>query len=622
MDRDVSSLMIGMLGLPGKDEFGAERDTKRPLLLDSVMKGKPRVSGSRLLSIPAEILANIVDYIADDRPALAALALVNSDCRQLARSCQFVDVCFDYSPKAFGLLQALLREVDTRYCDESQPTIGACIRRVTVKPHPKWVAFVHWELHESIWGDTRKSFTKERRAELREEATNNYLTYRSGLLMAISVAMPHLETIAWHDRISVDAHFFKAIAHSPIQHLKLSRVPIEEPYLMEPPLTPAVMQLRSLYVDVRLAVQDSHDLEDEHGVLSTPRVISPFFKTLLQRCAPTLESLVWYSMDIIRRRETISLGDEPISFPRLRQLKLGWLQLALPALSSFFSAPLRQLALPSPHNFETIANFLADCKPLRDLQTLVVPPLDDPKTAGALVSFLGKHTDLQKLCIEQSIPTVLDSQIVPLLSGGSFSSLVSLSLSWRGPGIEQDTQPHIATVAEESIAAIGRIVSLEQLCLTAGEQIGWRYQWEVDHDILRANFKGLTKLKKLAICRDTYRTHDALEVEAYYSDRLVRDPEWVDAQVRPELDEGADVQDDDIPYEEVWERAHRNRMLCQAEKYAAILPSLMWIFCGQWPMAIKERENGTFRAAIPLSKERDTCYTALSRMFSMGVAED
>lgn len=84
MDRDVSWPMTSTIGTLGSDEFGAETDTKRPLLLDSVMEGKPCISGSRLLGIPAEILAIIVDFIADDKPTLAALALVNSDCRQLA----------------------------------------------------------------------------------------------------------------------------------------------------------------------------------------------------------------------------------------------------------------------------------------------------------------------------------------------------------------------------------------------------------------------------------------------------------------------------------------------------------------------------------------------------------
>jgi hypothetical protein len=44
-----------------------------------------------------------------------------------------------------------------------------------------------------------------------------------------------------------------------------------------------------------------------------------------------------------------------------------------------------------------------------------------------------------------------------------FSNILSLSLSWKGPGIAEDTRPHIAAVAEESLAAIGTINSLEQL---------------------------------------------------------------------------------------------------------------------------------------------------------------
>lgn len=77
-----------------------------------------------------------------------------------------------------------------------------------------------------------------------------------------------------------------------------------------------------------------------------------------------------------------------------------------------------------------------------------------------------------------------------------------------------------------------------------------------------------------------------------------------------------------MSYNATWERVHRNRMLRQAEKYAAAIPSLEWIYCGQWPMAIQERGNETPRVAVPLSKERDTCYTALSRMFAMGGGED
>ncbi|KAJ5587807.1 uncharacterized protein N7459_003572 [Penicillium hispanicum] len=613
--HDVSQLMTHSLLGKGRDDFGAEMDTKRPLLLDSVMEGKSRISGSRLLTIPAEILANIVDFLVDDRPTLAALALVNSECRQLARSCQFVDICFDYSLQAFGLLRALLQESATRVHAVSHPTIGACIRRITVKSRPEFVVSAHRELYESVYGETRESCTNKRRNELRIWAFQQYLNYRSTLLMVISAAMPNLETIVWYDHICVDAHFFKVIAHSPIRHLKLSGISIAKPYLLEPPLTPTVMQLRSLYIEIDLI---------SHPLLKN-KFLSPFFEGLLRRCASTLESLVWYPKSYLQEGETISLGDEPIFFPHLRHLKLEFLQLTPHALSSFLSAPLRQLALPLFD--ETMENLLVKWESIRDLQTLVAPSLYNPKAVDALVSFLQKNTGLQKLCIQSTFFTTLDSQIIPLLSAGQFSNLVSLSLSWAPSMLRpRRSQTQIVTVAEESIAAIGTIVSLEQLCLTAGGLAGALCQWLVDHEMLRANLKGLTKLKKLAICRDTYQTDDTFHVERYYLERVLHDVDWSDARARPELDAAADVEDDDtddddieyIENKKIWERAHRNRMLGHAEQYAATMPSLEWVFCGFWPMAIKERGDGTGKAAIPLREQKDMGNTSLKCIFAMG----
>lgn len=65
---------------------------------------------SRLLTIPVEILANILKHIAEDKKALASLALVTSDCRKLARSYQFSTLCFDYGPNTLDLLARLVEE--------------------------------------------------------------------------------------------------------------------------------------------------------------------------------------------------------------------------------------------------------------------------------------------------------------------------------------------------------------------------------------------------------------------------------------------------------------------------------------------------------------------------------
>lgn len=55
---------------------------------------------------------------------------------------------------------------------------------------------------------------------------------------------------------------------------------------------------------------------------------------------------------------------------------------------------------------------------------------------------------------------------------------------------------------------------------------------------------------------------------------------------------------------EIWELSHRNFMLAESEKYAAVLPSLEWIYCGQWPMKIKAPGDGSFGNAVPLPDER------------------
>ena len=59
-----------------------------------------------------------------------------------------------------------------------------------------------------------------------------------------------------------------------------------------------------------------------------------------------------------------------------------------------------------------------------------------------------------------------------------------------------------------------------------------------------------------------------------------------------------------ITFSEVWERSHRNHMLTQAELYAATLPKLEAIYCGQWSMSIQPPNRKGTRKAVPLSSER------------------
>ncbi|KAK3660801.1 hypothetical protein LTR56_000559 [Elasticomyces elasticus] len=74
---------------------------------------------------------------------------------------------------------------------------------------------------------------------------------------------------------------------------------------------------------------------------------------------------------------------------------------------------------------------------------------------------------------------------------------------------------------------------------------------------------------------------------------------------------------DELPSEEIWELSHRNMMLTEAEDLARLMPSLEWLFLGQWPIRI--RASGM---AVPLSDTRVMGYnppdTLLKPIFSLG----
>jgi hypothetical protein len=648
MNHDVSELMMSSFSGNENDKFGKDKDARLPLLLPKVMEGRPIQSTSLLLCrLPPEILGDIMDLIADDKAALSALALVNSDCRQLARSCQFADVCFDYSPNSTLFLFQLMKEGITRlgHDDPSTttrpPYIGPCIRRVAVKPRPKWVAHAHADLYDAIFGHAANDFSREHRNELSKKATDLYFaTYRTPIQIAMKLAMPNLEALLWHDRLCLDGAFFRTVTNLPIRHLRLAGIHIGEICRLEPPATPLAVPLESLSLRVQLCsderfhrskpAADTDADADADADTWENRSLSPFIETLLRRCSTTLGRLTLSYVAFTGNR-SLSFGHEDLFFPRLRYLDISgnMSDSDVRVWSSLFSAPLRHLCF-SPENSPAFKQALSACQPLRDLETLVISYLNgqDTGTVQLIIDFISRHPHVRKLSIGRTPPQLLDSHLVPLLSGGRWSNLSSLSLIWSDPVIMVETQAD-ATISAASLAAVGSIESLEQLCLSTGQQFGWRHQWLIDHDAVRLGLRGLTKLKRLALSRDTYVLPDGASgprVERYYEDRRVTSAERNDALERPELGRVGDVEhlaegegNDDGPEVEVWERAHRNRMLREAEKYAAVFPHLEWIYCGQWVMGIRNKptSEGIIRVAVPLAKERDSCWTFLNETFGM-----
>lgn len=639
------------------DKYGNERDKKRALLLDAVMGGQQRASQSRLLQMPAEILAEIVDLLGDSKSALANLALVNSDCRQLARTSQFVEVTFDSSGRSKGLFAHLAKEAGT---PATKPSISACVRRATFAAYPAR------ELDDEFWSVDSLTFS--------EEEIQTYIRLRNAMAPGIS-AMPNLEALIWIYPLALDTAFFQLITRSKAWHVKLSKTMVNgPPGSLEPPLMPSTWPIRSL--DLELAASDAYlGLDDTPPPnADTEPQMSKFFEMLFRLCSPTLESLRWSYNDLIVWGKSHC---NPVSFPRLRELHLQYVQLEKVGFSSVFSPLLRSLQLSGNLTIEDAAEELRH-RNFPQLEAFAIPLLPyKSQFCEPIVDFIVRHQHVKKLYIHEpewahGREANLDRLIIPALASHSFNHLRSLSLAWGGGTDidDEDPIPYNLRIPKRALLALEKLISLEQLSLSVGNGPEKEAQWAVKHPELLASLGKLRKLKRLALSRDTYPValpEDERECDDYYKAYAVSHAEIRDAQLRPELDieedlkvaaldedEDEDDNDDDDddndeddegednddeyeddeddedeytdPFDDYiqhWTRAHRNRMLSHAENYAAVLPDLEWMLCGRWPMAL-ERDPvnpAAPRKAVPLTQRMDHCITFLKKTFGCDISQ-
>jgi hypothetical protein len=165
------------------------------------MEGRPPKSKALFFRFPYEILSIILGHIDDS--SLASLALVDRDCQQLARSCQFSSVVLDYSDNAFQLLNTLTIETIQRSKNQdmtAQPSIGACIRRITVKTHPEWLTYLHGIKYSPDFDslDEEEKMTRLIRANA---MYYDYYLETIKWLFESRVTWPHLELLDWKDNL-------------------------------------------------------------------------------------------------------------------------------------------------------------------------------------------------------------------------------------------------------------------------------------------------------------------------------------------------------------------------------------------------------------------------------------
>ncbi len=386
-------------------------------------------------------------------------ALVNSDCRQLARSRQFTSLRFDYSEHILAIIQKLQEEAAERSNQDGltgKPALGPCIRRITVHTHPKWVEYRH-NVSKNFFAQPKNEQSK-RLITACNAFFGSYLTSIQDLL-SNRTALPHLEMLDWEDRITLQPAFYDAIAHSTIQHLKFYRLRLDEMF------TANLLQsqpsrswpLRSLYLRIIPAMGNRY------------ADVLHLCTSILRACAPNLQSLTWVTCNFGAIR-TNGLGPSPC-FPSLRHLRLAdlksddvcWLQeLVHDKLSSIDVDTERSSAC---------SEFFDRRGQIPALKIFVWNSFNLPESQS--LAFLEANPQISKLNIPNAASaTLLEDRMLPLLVQ-SFSYLTSLSLVWGS-----------LIIPCQAMDYISQITTLEQLHLSAGFQGSLCHDWLIDHQVM------------------------------------------------------------------------------------------------------------------------------------------
>ncbi|KAJ0422740.1 hypothetical protein BJY00DRAFT_65079 [Aspergillus carlsbadensis] len=573
-----------------------------PLTPDRLMEGRPFAArDSRLFKLPLEILSMIVRYLDGDKHSLASLAQVNSDCRQLARSCQFQTIVFNSSPSSTHLLGILIYEAAERSRSPNRLTgrlsLGACIRCVktnatyykdqirSLRARDRFRDEDVSEFDEELIAEGDRIEAEQWQKKARDMSVSRTRAYEPGLAFVIST-LPHLDRIEWVAGTMIDTPLLNCLAASRARHLCL----YGQINLDSVALSTKSWPLETLDINI----------EWEWGVFQDRESLdsSSLWRSLAQACSSTLKRL---NIDHSRYSEANPERnkDKPVQFtaefPRLESLHIvSETALCPSSLRSLLQS--NQLSTISiPMCYSTSMECLDDMGPNEALQTLVLTGYSLPPKVPLRV--FQDNPQLTAVGVRYGAPPAV---LEPLISAlGALSNLKTLSLQWNG-----------TMIPESSLFALSSLVTLEQLHITSGNNGGWKHDWFVDHDHIRSNLFPLRKLKKLALTRDTYRIDNGEVPEGYYSFRTPTMHDWETLER---------VVQENVPRmpKSVWELSHLARMKLQADEYAKTFRKLAWIHLGQLSFPITADGPHGKRTALFPDRSRDPDFSVMKELFGM-----
>lgn len=509
-----------------------------------------------LFKLSEDTIGKILSYLTG--PDLAALAFVDRDSRQLARTRQFRSVWINFSKASMELLRLLIDEACEVHwagrLPRNQWRLGACIRRITV-------------CSDSV---PRKMLLSIDTSWIMEKLRNNdavelHACHMNALEVVLRVAVPNLEFLDWRDSVPITPSITRAIIDGKLTRLELHNIAIREDFAVPVEGFREKWTLRSLLLSVYVKGKGKE----------RPRA-DIFTASILRLAAPTLEELVWQQPPTNSPDRSFTIGEESLRFPKLKKLQLRWVLADDTVWSALIPgtgiSTLTQLLIDDSDS--DLGPLLARRGLIASLTHLTWIKVGAGNEANC-ASFIAANPQLKFLRYEDYFPDQTDNDpqagnaptnhpsLLPVVPPSSFHALASLSLVWAGPTIPTAVLRRIAT-----------ITTLEHLYLSAGSQDGFQQDWAVDHKVLRKRLRPLKQLKWLALTQESYASAGG--------------GMW-----------GFQA----LPGEQ-----HRDQMMQYALLLATGHPLLEWVYLGKIPIAIERRVGAGLGAALPVKSDMSSLW--------------
>lgn len=418
----------------------------RPYGFTYVNNGRYPTSPFPFLGDAFDLSSLLMSFVRRDD--LRALALVDRDCRQLARSHQFATVVVDFSKASLQLLGHLREEATD---SSTRPKIGPCIRKLVVtdgffqvfKKYPQFV-----EVSSLLY-----------RSQL-------HLTVRQDFTVALG-ALSHLQILDWkHNQLlQCTQKILDGLALVPLCHLSITGVPCDGGLILP---QDCAWSLQTLHLRHRFAVGE--EVESQASL----------FAAITAQSSKAIRSLLCHIPG------TLFDTCRPFHAPNA-------IMMDLETRTGSDIPPFRHLVsdLRPPIRFLRVAFLHTGCLPTRQIESMeaLVWRGADPRNA---VSFICRNRQLQFIGIDTATPHIeLDILLVHLCA--HFHSLTTLTLQCEG-----------STFPTRTLRSLGELASLQSLALSVYKQDEWSMSpgWQVDHALMSEALSGLLHLERLAFAQD------------------------------------------------------------------------------------------------------------------------